>query len=627
MSRVVQQVSSVTAEVVAAAARRRAVALRAMLCVTVPLLVGLLLGQPAEGAQASFGGLAGLYVTDAPFRYRARVVATVGAGLTLAVFLGGLAGGSVWAIAALVVGLVAGLSSFLCQAAELPPPRELMLVMTVLAATAIPADPASALARAALTAAGALFAVLVSVSPVLGGRRQPETRLIAMALSAIANLMTATGTIDEPGARHAAVVAVRRAAMGLEQGGAPATDRLPRLMVATEMLLEATLHAGVESGAPLNPYWAQSVRDLIPAIRIGDLPPTLMIAGGGPRGAALTEAIAMVSRAIKGETSKARVNDIEPQLPPWPGLLSQVRAAARRGSVIIPTAARIGIAVALGVGIGSALGVAHAFWVGLTACAVLQASNLSVTRSRFFYRLIGTAIGVGLVFALLSWDPPLIVVIAAIGVFQILVELVITVNYGLAVIGITVLALLLFHISAPGEDVGSVIGARLIDTGVGALLALVLRSVLWPHATAARLPQVQARVLRSVCRVLGALWSPGQAGLLADERRQLRGDIAALRAVQADALADSRSASPATDLRWPVTVAVEDLAYLALAVPSHRPPPLAEHTTAFLTGLESLSQMVADDSVDVPGFTADLPGFPRTSAAAATLNRLIATSR
>ena len=41
-----------------------------------------------RGCQASFGGLAGLYVPDSPYRYRARVVAAVGGGLTLAVFLG-----------------------------------------------------------------------------------------------------------------------------------------------------------------------------------------------------------------------------------------------------------------------------------------------------------------------------------------------------------------------------------------------------------------------------------------------------------------------------------------------------------------------------------------------------------
>ena len=77
-------------------------------------------------------------MTEAPFRYRARVVTAVGAGSTLAVFLGGIAEAQGLVTAALVDGLFAGLSSFVYQSAELPPPRELMLVMTVLAATENP---------------------------------------------------------------------------------------------------------------------------------------------------------------------------------------------------------------------------------------------------------------------------------------------------------------------------------------------------------------------------------------------------------------------------------------------------------------------------------------------------------
>lgn len=53
---------------------------RSMVCIGVPLVVGLVVGEPQAGAAASFGGLAGLYVAQAPYRYRARVVAAVGAG-------------------------------------------------------------------------------------------------------------------------------------------------------------------------------------------------------------------------------------------------------------------------------------------------------------------------------------------------------------------------------------------------------------------------------------------------------------------------------------------------------------------------------------------------------------------
>ena len=140
-----------------AAPQRAGIAMRTMACVTLPLAIGVAAGHPRSGATALFGGLAGLYVPQSPYRYRARVVAAVGAGLAIAVLIGSTAGSRTW-VAALVTGVVAAAASFVCQAAELPPPRELMLIMVLLAATAVPAGLAGAAQRAGLAAAGAALA-------------------------------------------------------------------------------------------------------------------------------------------------------------------------------------------------------------------------------------------------------------------------------------------------------------------------------------------------------------------------------------------------------------------------------------------------------------------------------------
>ncbi|HVH21414.1 MAG TPA: hypothetical protein VNA11_03060, partial [Pseudonocardia sp.] len=198
------EVAAIAAGLRTAAPTRSGLALRAGLCVGLPLVVGLVAGQPADGAAASFGGLAGLSVPEAPFRYRGRVVAAVGLGLVAAVLLGGLAAGH-GLLTAVVAGLVSAVASFVCQAAELPPPRELMLVMAVLAATDLTADPADALRRAGLAAAGALAAWLIIMSPALLGRRRvPERRAVSAALAAVADLLAAIGTPAAAAARYSA---------------------------------------------------------------------------------------------------------------------------------------------------------------------------------------------------------------------------------------------------------------------------------------------------------------------------------------------------------------------------------------------------------------------------------------
>jgi hypothetical protein len=91
----------------------------------------------------------------------------------------------------IVAGAMAGPASMVCQAAQLSPPRELMLVMAALVATSIPGSAGQAVRHAGLALAGAALASLVTMSPAMLGRlRCPERRAVADALSSIAALRT-----------------------------------------------------------------------------------------------------------------------------------------------------------------------------------------------------------------------------------------------------------------------------------------------------------------------------------------------------------------------------------------------------------------------------------------------------
>jgi uncharacterized membrane protein YccC len=616
-----------------AAPQRAGIAVRTMTCVALPLAIGVAAGHPRSGATASFGGLASLYVPQSPYRYRARVVAAVGAGLAVAVLIGALAGR--WTpVAAVVTALAAGIASFVCQAAELPPPREVMLIMALLAATAVPAGLAGAAQRAGLAAAGAAFAWLVTMSPALSRRRRrlPERRAVDAALAAVAAFLDTIGTDRAPAARHAAVESVRRARTTVAQGDVPPADPLARAVIAAEALLEAALHLEVEAPGRLRPDWGIAVRALIPAVAAGHLPPPPLSASGplpapfsasGPPPAAVP-----LRQAI--EDARTDLGGQEPVLAERaalggrPGLVPQIAAALRRHSVVLPSAARIGVAVGLGVAVGRALGLGHAYWIGLTAAAVLQASNLLITRRRVVHRLAGTVVGVGLAFAVLGWHPPIWLVVIAVAVFQGLVELAIATNYGVAVTGITVLALLLFHVAAPAEEaITTTIGSRLVDTAIGAALALVLRRLLWPGATRRRLPSAQALTLQATSRVLAQAWAQRpDLQLLADRRRALQGALSVLRAIDADAAADLGLASRRTDTAWPVSAGVEELARLALSWPAYRPRPQPAQAAELRHHLEELASAITE--ARSPGTTIPvLPGQPLTAAATAALTSAV----
>ena len=628
-----------------AAPQRAGIAVRTMVCVALPLAIGVAAGHPQSGAAASFGGLASLYVPQSPYRYRARVVAAVGAGLAIAVLIGAVAGRLTW-VAAVVTGLVAGIASLICQAAELPPPRELMLIMALLAATAVPAGLAGAAQRAGLAAAGAAFAWLVTMSPALSRsrRRLPERRAVVAALAAVAGLLDTVGTDQAPAARHTAVESVRRARTTVAQGDVPPGNPLARAVIAAEALLEAALHLEVEAPGRLRPDWGIAVRALIPAVTGGQIPATplcdpakpLRSPGTPPTAvppaatlpAATLPAAVPLLQAI--EDAHADLSGHEPVLTERdalggrPAIVAQIAAALRRHSVVLPSAARIGIAVGLGVATGRALGLGHAYWIGLTAAAVLQASNLMITRRRVVHRLAGTVIGVGLAFAVLGWHPPIWLVVIAVAIFQALVELAIATNYGVAVTGITVLALLLFHVAAPAQEaITTTIGSRLLDTVIGAALALVLRRLLWPGATLRRLPSAQALTLQATSRVLAQAWAQRpDPQLLADRRRALQGALAVLRAIDADAAADTGLASWSTDTAWPVSAGIEELARLALSWPGYRPRPEPAQAAELRHYLDELASAITEARPPGTAIPA-LPGQPFTAAATAALTSAV----
>lgn len=618
LGRVAGDVRRTARAVGAAAPGRIGVGLRAALAVVLPLGAGAAAGRPALGAAASFGSLAVLYVPWSPYRYRARVVGQIGVGLVFAVLVGSLAAGH-GAVSALVAGLVAAVASFVCQAAELSPPRELMPVMAVLAATDMPADAGEAVTRAGLTAGGALLAWLVTMAPALAGRwRAPERAAVAGALEAVADLLDAVTSPQVDAVRHAAVTGVRQARTAVRQAVLPPGHRLVGAVVAAESLLEAALHVEVEATAALDPGWAAAVRGLVPAVHGDAVTATRLPDVTGTVGAAL------LARALDDARSAGACAAPSPvrAMPPWPRLHRRLAAGLRRQSVVLPSAARIGIAVAVGVGVGRILGLGHAYWVGLTAAAVLQGSNLVVTRRRVLHRLAGTVAGVGLTFAVLGWNPPLWVVVVVVAVAQFTVELVIATHYGLAVTAITVLALGLFHLGTPTEDVGSALVARLVDTAIGAALALLLRRLLWPRATLVRLPQRQARVVSAVRAVFAAAWSPHPERELREPRRALQGELAALRTVNADALADAGGA----DAGWPVSAAAEELAFLALSLPAQLPAPPPAVAGAFLDHLDDLGAAIIGPARPPTGAPV-LPDHPRTVAAAAALTAAVAEAR
>ena len=327
--------------------------------------------------------------------------------------------------------------------------------MALLAATAIPGEASQALQRAAVTAAGAVLAWLISMAPALlvGIARKPPPSRLRSPASPTWSTASAATTHPQPGTPPS----TRCAEPGRpwNRPGATETTAWPASSMPPRTCWKRRCDRRWRT--PNLPIRAWPPRSAPPSPSSPPRPtpePTPHRPGHRTRtpwprpSATCTPPSAANTPCRRPSTRQIRTHNHQ-------GIGTRMRAAAGRHSVIVPTAARIGIAVAAGFGLGQAFGIAHAFWIGLTACAVLQASNLRIVRSRFVNRMVGTILGVGIVFSLLAWEPPLIALILTAIVAHGFIESVITAHYGLAVVGMTVLALMLFHLGAPAEDTSS----------------------------------------------------------------------------------------------------------------------------------------------------------------------------
>lgn len=140
----------------------------------------------------------------------------------------------------------------------------------------------------------------------------------------------------------------------------------------------------------------------------------------------------------------------------------------------IAIAARVIIVAGVAVVVSVPLGIDRAYWVVVAGVAVVQnVVHLRLTALRAAHRVLGTLVGVG-VYALIAFLEPrgalLALVLAAL---QFVVELLVTRNYGLALMLITPLALIISTYGA-GADVAVIVRERAIDTVLGAGIAVAV---------------------------------------------------------------------------------------------------------------------------------------------------------
>ncbi len=133
----------------------------------------------------------------------------------------------------------------------------------------------------------------------------------------------------------------------------------------------------------------------------------------------------------------------------------------------------LGLAMVLALIVGYTIDKESPYWVPVSALAVLQGKDLLHTTERNLHRVLGTFLGMGIAWIILSLKLSPWWMVLLIASLQAIIELLIVRNYLFAVLFITPLTILLAETGRGfAVDTTALIYARLIDTSLGAFIGL-----------------------------------------------------------------------------------------------------------------------------------------------------------
>ncbi|MDH6281001.1 FUSC family protein [Prescottella agglutinans] len=488
---------------------------RAAVAVALPGLLGLALGHDPAAATATLGAFAVMYGESRPYRVRWRAVSVAACVMVVGALIGAVVGSAVhdaaasggsalWPLAlVLAMSAFVAVGAFMVDALRLGAPGAFLPLLAVEIASALPSAGVPVGHVVAWTAVGGVTAVAVAMSGCMVRPRTPERAAVASAVSAVDAF---DRTRDSAPRRHAAVKAVHAAWQCLHDAGIAAQDHpLTRDLLAAQDRCVSLLH---DSETALD---------------------------------------------TDGEDLWRRVPAPRPTIRFRLGRAAHLRSRSTLIVVRLLVACPAAGIVAMG------LGVARPDWAVITAAMILhQGPDRVLGTYRAVHRFAGTVLGLLVLAALTPIDPTGAVLVLVLAASMAGVQAYLVRNYGLAMVFITILALLLAGLGSP-DNLTGVTRDRLLETVIGVVVAVVVLWTVLPGSYRRILEDADGRVATTIERI--------EATRDRSEARELcRGLEFDLHSATTAALVAAHTDPEWTEQRWARHHALNESGYRVLAL-------------------------------------------------------------
>jgi uncharacterized membrane protein YccC len=184
------------------------------------------------------------------------------------------------------------------------------------------------------------------------------------------------------------------------------------------------------------------------------------------------------------------------------GWLAILRRELTPQSALLRHALRFGTALAVGLAVAAVFGIQRGYWIDITIAVILR-PYIVTTFERGLQRIVGTILGGFIAAGLLATVSGDVGIVVALSVLAFATFAVLPLNYGWAVTFLTPLVVLLVAFALGAGP--SVAVDRIVDTLIGAAIAVGAALLLWPHSERGSLPGSIAATLEAVRGYLDAV--------------------------------------------------------------------------------------------------------------------------
>jgi uncharacterized membrane protein YgaE (UPF0421/DUF939 family) len=596
-------------------------AIAAAFSIGIPFMIGALFNHMDWALLASIGSFTALYVDNEPYSQRAIKLWVVNIGLVLSFGLGLISSAFPLSMA-IVFSLVSACSTFFSGVFKIPPPAGYFFVLVCAVGTLLPFDLSSIPFRLGVAFLGGCFAWLMGMSGWLWNPYLQEKLAVIKVYRQLSSYLSTIGRKSSDLEKHNLTIALKTAEEAvltspfrrIKKTGNPLY--LIHLIEKANDLFLSAIECEARVDGPIENEIIRGPQIIADAILQSK--EIVFISQESPHS---NENVVM---KLQEELKEAAIILNERSLTynqliqgPNRDVKSLLKSAIDHTSVVLPASLRIGLAVLVASLLAILFGNERPYWVSLACASALQGATTLAIVHRTIQRTIGTAIGIligGMIlfFHASPWELVLIVM-----VLQLIIELIIVRNYTLAVIFITPLAFIITFFSHVELSTTTLIEARLIDTLLGAAVALLAGLFFWHRTSSSRLPKILSAAIQLSGKLLQDLLQEKhlERNPLVRERKRLLTLLINLRAVYDGAVSEVRKNQKVIDSYWSAIVATQRLGYFIVAASEN--PKNITVTKELMKQIEKtfsdLAEGVQQERTNAISFLPAIPEYPGIS--------------